>query len=843
MRRSFLLILLFISTAPAPAADVPKAIAEFVETHCVRCHDAGQKAGRLDLTEMTFSPDDAKNFATWVKVFDRVSAGEMPPKTRPRPEAKERETFEAALSLALTTAETERYATKGRSTRRRLNRHEYENTVRDLLGAPWLPLKEVLPEDAVAHGFNKVGDALDMSHVQMARYLEAADRALRAVVTTSGVKPDTKTTRYYARDQNSFTRKFFFNAFNQAPERATFPTLGFAAQPAVRAGTAPMTDPAVKELEGVGLPCGAYEPVEPKFDRFKAPVAGRYRLRFVSHSVWLGPNGKQNNRKPIWNIPDLDNVSKGRRPEPVTVYAESPPRQLRRLGSYDALPDPRTAEMVVDLLAGETIRPDASRLFRSRPGDVRWVNPLAQQDGQPGVVYRWLEVEGPIVDRWPFPGHTHLFGETPVAKLNPADARELLARFATRAYRRPVSEAEAIRFLPVIKGREKAGDSFADAMIAGATAVLCSPEFLTLTEQPGPLDGYALAARLSYFLWNSEPDSELRAVAARGELTKPEVLKAQTQRLLDDPRSLRFVDAFLDYWLDLRKITANSPDASLYNDYYLDDWLTDSALEESRAYFATLLRENRPACTIVASDFVTVNERLATHYGLPGVSGVAFRKVDLPKDSVRGGFLTQASVLAITANGTTTSPVLRGAWIADRILGQPAPPPPPVPAVEPDLRGTTTIREQLAKHRDQASCAGCHSKIDPPGFALECFDVMGGYREKYRALADAGKREPGYGKNGQPFVFRNALPVDAAGETADGQPFKDVREFKALLLKDERQIARNLARQLTVFATGAPVSFADRAKIEAILDATKPTEYGVRSLIHALIQSDLFRHK
>ena len=287
-----------------------------------------------------------------------------------------------------------------------------------------------------------------------------------------------------------------------------------------------------------------------------------------------------------------------------------------------------------------------------------------------------------------------------VSKDPRSGCERLLRNFVQRAYRRPVAEAEEQRFLPVIEQVRKTGGSFADAMIAGYTAVLCSPEFVCLEEKPGPLDDYALASRLAFFLWNSAPDDELRAVAASGSLREPAVLRAQTERLLDDPKSRRFVDAFLDYWLDLRKMVATAPDAALYPDYYLDDLLTESALEETQRFFAELLRRDLPARNVVASDFAMLNERLAAHYGLPPVEGVALRPVALPADSLRGGLMTQASVLKVTANGTTTSPVLRGAWIMERILGLPPPPPPAsVPAVEPDTRGATTIREQLDKHR------------------------------------------------------------------------------------------------------------------------------------------------
>jgi len=238
-----------------------------------------------------------------------------------------------------------------------------------------------------------------------------------------------------------------------------------------------------------------------------------------------------------------------------------------------------------------------------------------------------------------------------------------------------------------------------------------------------------------------------------------------------------------------------------------------------------------------------LNERLAAHYHLPPVEGVALRRVSLPKGSPRGGLMTQASVLKVTANGTTTSPVLRGAWIMERILGKPPPPPPPsVPAVEPDIRGAVTIRQQLDKHRSQARCAACHAKIDPAGFALENFDVMGGWRERYRAQGD-GVPDKGLGKNGQKFAFHSAQPVDASGELPDGRSFGDIRELKRLLLDDEKQVARNLARQLAVYATGAPIRFGDRPQIEQVLDRASSSHYGVRSIVHAIVSSDLFLEK
>ena len=859
-----------LALAPATWAAGPGRVARFVEQHCTECHDADTKKGGLDLASLPFDLKDGTNFNQWVKVHDRVRSGEMPPKKKARPDAGEQSLALEELARQLTATEQARVAKEGRATQRRLNRYEYENALRDLLHAPWLQIRDTLPEDGESHRFNKIGDALDVSHVQMARYLGAADYALRQAMVPQATRPERKVTRYYARDQRSYTGPMKFSVFNTAPERATFPVLGFAGQAEVRAGKAPITstNPALRELEGVGVVASAYEPIEPKFNQFRAPMAGRYKLRFHAYSVWVGPG--QSNK---WFIPNLDDISKGRRDEPITITAETPPRLLRHLGDFDITPEPAVHELDVYLLAGEMIRPDAGRLFRSRPGAGRWQNPLAEKDGQPGVVFRWMEVEGPIFEEWPTAGHALLFGKLPLANRKAAkenagetnrfgqrafraaagvevvskkpltDAPPLLREFMAQAYRRPVTEQDVERFLPVVQAALKKGNTFTDAMIAGYTAVLCSPEFVCLEERPGPLTDYALAARLSFFLWNSAPDPELRTLAARGELRRPEVLRAQTERLLDSPKARQFVDAFLDYWLDLRRMQATAPDGNLYPDYYLDDLLTESAQAEPQLYFAELLRRDLPARHLVASDFVMVNERLAAHYGLPPVRGVALRRTPLPPDSPRGGLMTQAAVLKVTANGTTTSPVLRGAWIMERILGEkPSPPPPSVSAVEPDIRGATTIRQQLDKHRNVESCASCHVKMDPPGFALESFDVMGGWRERYRAET-GGELAKGLAKSGQKYAFHYALPVDATGELPDGRKFRDIREFKQLLLADERLLARNLARQLAVYATGAPVGFADRAQIEQVLDRAQASQYGARSIIHALVQSELFLNK
>jgi hypothetical protein len=424
------------------------------------------------------------------------------------------------------------------------------------------------------------------------------------------------------------------------------------------------------------------------------------------------------------------------------------------------------------------------------------------------------------------------------------DAERLLRAFLARASRRPVEESKYRRFLLLFNQQFELGRGFTRSLLSTYTAILASSGYLYVEETPGRLDDYALASRLSLFLWNGPPDSELLKLAASHRLNNPDVLRTQTDRLLNDPKSRRFIDAFTDYWLDLRKIDDSSPSTTLYNDYELDDPLKLAALEETRLFVQELFRENLPARNVVNSDFTFLNERLAEHYGIPGVTGVAMRKVTLPKDSLRGGLMTQASILKVTANGTTTSPVIRGVWIMERILGFHAAPPPGVPAIEPDIRGAVTIRQQLDRHRADATCASCHRKIDPPGFALESFDVMGGWRDRYRAFAEGAAPQPGIGLSGQPYAFHYGLPVDSAGALPGGRSFRDIREFKQLLLDHEEQtVVRNLIGQLVTYATGAPVRFADRAQVESILNTTRGSGYGVRSIAHGIVQSDLFRFK
>jgi hypothetical protein len=384
------------------------------------------------------------------------------------------------------------------------------------------------------------------------------------------------------------------------------------------------------------------------------------------------------------------------------------------------------------------------------------------------------------------------------------------------------------------------GAPLSEALLSGYQAFLCSDLFLYLLEPAAADDHFAIANRLSHFLTDSRPDAVLATLASQKKLRDPAMLRAETDRLIYNAGFERFVNHFTDCWLNLRELRRDDPDIRLYPEYRLDDYLVESMGMETRAFFTAMLRDNLPAASLIKSEFALVNDRLARHYGLPEVRGSALRRIDLPKDSAYGGLITQGSVLKVSANGTSTSPVLRGVWIMDRLIGQHPPPPPPgIPAVEPDIRGAKTIRELIAQHTKSKTCATCHAKFDPVGLALENFDILGAWRTRYRGTSD-GERITGIDRAGHDFAFTLAGKVDASGQLADGRQFANIHDLKALFAANPRQLARNLLHQFTLYATGTPVQFSDRRDIEAMLDACAQDGYRVRDLVHALVQSPIF---
>lgn len=852
--------------ASAGGDDPPRA---FFEAHCYECHDDATRKGGLDLTALKPDFADADTFARWLKVHDRVSAGEMPPKKRKRPPTAEADALTLFLRRALLAADRARLDAQGRTALRRLSRAEYENTVRDLLDLPGIALQGGLPADGSAHGFDKNNEALEISHVNLARYLEAADHALDLAIATRPEPPKPVQQRISLASQyivqHILTNGDGVLLKDKKPD-PDFPPAGD--QGHIDQGAHNRMG-SFTHGSSVGLFRHEDESFNPYFQEFATLYPGQYRIRASFWSFqWdkgtvLPARGVEAARLSAVQL--TENGRGGGHPSTVLGYYDAPSLE------------PRVHEFVTWLNAKETLGFNTASLAQvfnyNRKG-------RALAFTGPGIACDWLDVEGPIHDAWPPRSHRALFGDLPVVEFTPADhpgtraprrtpprqeilgatnqtdpspgvwtvrsphpladADRLLASFLPRAFRRPVADDVRRAYVAKVDERLRAGDCFETALRWAYRAALCAPDFLYHVEPPGPLDDHALACRLSYFLWNSMPDETLSDRAASGTLHEPGVLRAETERLLNDPKAQRFIDDFLGQWLKLRQIAANDPDRKLYPEF--SAYLQDSMVAETRAYFRELLEKDLDARHLVRADFAMLNEKLAAHYGVPGVVGSAVRRVALPEGCPRGGFLTQAAVLKVTANGTTTSPVPRGAFVMARLLGQPPEPPPPnIPAIEPDVRGAKTIREQLDKHRADVGCASCHAKMDPPGFALESFDVIGGWRTRYRSI---GAGDPAPRGRIDPFIgigFKLGPPVDASGVLPDGRKFAGISEFQTLLAADPGLLLANLARQLSVYATGRDTAFTDREPIAAVVGRTLGHGGGVRTLVHELIQSPVFQ--
>ncbi|MBA4016079.1 MAG: hypothetical protein C0483_02710 [Pirellula sp.] len=783
----------FSSLAPA-AADEDFAVASYLRAHCQDCHtgDTAEHGVRLD--NLSAQADDPAEFRRWERVLKQLRRGAMPPKDAPQPPRAATTATVAQITTLLDAASARRRA-EGRAVLRRLNRVEYENTVRDLFAVD-VRVKEILPEDTIAHGFDNVGAALNISPVLMERYLEAADVVISAAsvaVPPSQVPP--------GRGQPIAVRKQESYSLLESLPSWFLPSV----YPRDKSVVLFQPDSSATAL-----------------DKFRAPAPGLYRFK-IHASAYQSKT----------SLPMLVLAGSFRS---VSGSAE-------QLGYFDVPPGkPSTIEVEARLHArGETIKivpADLLKVYLKRDIMPTYLGP--------GLEIHSVEVDGPLPEVSPPAAFQQLFGGVDPTKGTLADAEVILRRLLPRAFRRPTTDEDLAPLLKLVEAELAAGRTFETALRGGIKGVLCSPHFLYFRERPGPLDDHALATRLSYFFWSTAPDAELTRLADAGKLHEPAVLRTQAERLLADPRAAAFTANFTGQWLSLRDIDSNMPDAQLYPEY--DELLKWSMVEETRAFFNELLHHDLSLLNFLDSDFAMINARLARHYGIDGVEGVAIRKVPLRPEHHRGGILTHASVLKVTANGTTTSPIVRGVWVLDRILGEPpSPPPPNVPAVEPDIRGATTIREQLTKHRATAACASCHKYIDPPGYALENYDVIGGRRDHYRALgvkpvAVTGL-EPSVLKILQKPRWGHGLAVDAGDTLADGRSFADVEEFKQLLLAYPERFAENLARKLVIYATGQGVEYGDEAEIARLVEQSKRSGYGLKSLVLEITSSELFRNK
>ncbi len=691
------------SAAEAAPPEVGPEVRDFFRKHCYDCHANGVNEGGLDLEKVTAEMSERPQVERWTHIFDRVAEGRMPPASEPRPALKAKQGFLAWIEPRLKTADRRQRET----VQRRLNRESYQNTIRDLLAID-TELKQLLPEDQQAGGFDNNGEALAISAELMGQYLVAAETAIDAAIV-HGERPKTST---FTVDPINEIKKDIPRVYGLDDGRRSV----------------------IYTTDN-----GNYSKIATREKR--VPVAGRYRFRFES-ATHASPHPLAFNAR----ISDFHGIA---------------PTNLN-LGYFEAQAEPKMFE--IEAVVG--VRSAIQFFVLELP---TWLKDVSSGEF-PGVGFGPVEITGPLVDQWPPESHLRLLGDVDLKNGKLEDAEPILRRFITRAFRRPANDEELSRYLSLVKGRLESGRSFETSLRAGLAAVLCSPNFLYLREDvretKNQISDYELASRMSYFLWSSMPDAELLECARLETLHKPDVLYAQVERMLKDSRKNRFISDFTGQWLRLRQIDATMPDPKVYTEF--DDYLKLSMVEESQSFFRTLLDEDLGIRNFLDSDFAMLNRRLARHYGIEGVNGVEIRKVPLPKDSVRGGVLTQGAVLKVTANGTNTSPVLRGVWVLENFLGQTVPPPPAnISAIEPDTRGATTIREQLAKHRDDASCNVCHQHIDPPGFALESFDPAGKFRKQYlRYHVEPQNADNGWGK------------VVTAGECRPQRSALDGREIR-----------------------------------------------------------------
>ena len=728
----------------------------------------------------------------------------------PTPDAAVVDPALAALDHALTRANLEARGPQ-RTPLRRLTRLEYQYTIADLLkidpdiaGA----IAEALPAEADTGGFDTVAAKQGISALHVRGYLDAADAALDVALDT-GERPKTETFRV---------------------EYAKSGYLGFMHDAEILGGgiTKLVGDAVATFFDGASTYM-----FHTDTEGYAVPQPGRYRVSVEAYPYQA-------------TTPVTLTLFKGN--EGVAAAAAL----TDLIGSFDLVGDEsRTVSVTTFLKPGQVISPSVADLDKP-PGDyVNYYAPdknVRDYKGE-GIAIKWLAVEGPLFDAWPPEGTRTLLGdlkvvdgEVQLTKDAYAHVLDVVADFAPKAFRRPVALEEAEAYARLAKPLLAEGRDFIDALRVPLRALLSAPPFLFHGTAPAAenetfLDDYGVATRLAYFLWRSPPDARLLALAGNGKLTNEATLAAEVERLLDDPRSERFVNDFAGQAFRLYELHATTPDAGLYPEY--DERLGQAMAAETELFFAELIDDNRSVGHLVDADFTFVNRRLAEHYGIDDIGGQHMRRVDLPPESVRGGLLAQAAIHKLTANGTTSSPVPRGNFVLANLLGQPAPPPPPnVAGLEPDTRGTTTIREQLQAHRENPMCATCHTVIDPPGLALESFDPIGGFRTTYRASGDEvevnGDRYPG--------PYKEGLPVDPSGVTPEGVAFSGFAQYQRFLLDQKLDlVARHVVSELLVLATGAEVGFADRRERDAIVAALATHNYPLRTMIHEVAKSDLFR--
>ncbi len=762
----------------------------FLNDHCTVCHEGESAEAGLDLTKFGRTAESEASLTKWVRIFDRVHDQEMPPADSSTVTPAERVEFLKSTGTWLRERQQSAWQQEGRVRGRRLTNLQLERTLHDLLGVD-IPLAERMPEETVSGVFNTIADGQAMSHFQLEQHLRIVDLALDEAFgrATRGDSVWTKTLDAKKLSRTNPRRR------TREPEVIDGHAVTWSSR-LIFYGRLPATTAredgwyrftvrakALKPPKDYGVwctvrrgKCVSSAPLLPWIGAFEATT----KTQEWTFETWL-PRGEMIEIRPGDDTLKMARFSGG------------------QVGTGEGGPQ-NVPGVAIEQIVMEKFHQDASA------DDVRRIlfDDLELKTGKkPGSV--WLASEH-----------------------RKADIERLMRRFASRAFRRPVDDAALEPFVRMAQESLDNDASMLAAIRTGYRALLCSPRFLYLQESPGPLDSYAVASRLSYFLWNSMPDDELLQLAKTDQLHDDAVIHEQVERMLAKRDGQRFVKDFATQWLDLDEIDFTTPDRRLYPGF--DVVVQESMLQETLTFLETMLQENQSVTRTIDADESYLNERLARYYGVDGVSGDAMQPVNFKPEDHRGGLLTQGAIMKITANGTNTSPVIRGVWVSERLLGREIPPPPVnVPAIEPDIRGAKTIREMLEKHKSDPACAGCHVNIDPPGFALENFDPSGRWRDKYIVI---NGRKRGRGPN-----------IDPSYQRPDGQKFKSLAEYQQLVLEHPEQIAANVAGQLLAYGTGAPVEFADRPVIDKIVNETAKDDYGFRSLVKAVATSSSFLSK
>ena len=805
MRTLILGLIAGLLVAGTMNADKPDLVHPFLETYCIKCHGEDQQKGDRRLDHLTGNPKTLDEAEGLQEILDQLNLAEMPPEDEKQPKPEETRQVVDYLTEVLDQARENARENRGKVVLRRLNRVEYLNTIRDLFDLKMVDFDPTttFPPDEPTEGFDNVGEGLVASSHLLENYLDAARKVADKVIRPG---PEPNMIHYQA---------------------------GVKINPNGGLGEAGSDKVARREAGRIFInfrqPLGF-----PTLDKKRGvPADGEYLIRFSAKAVRRKSRYKDSDLRYNSDVPMRLSISIDSRELGATAH--------RIIGEYEIADDELIeVEHRVWLEKGFTFHlhwangPNGSfkRIMRkvlpkyNKDALYPARNPPEMYIGSgPELHVHSFEIEGPFFDQWPMPGFIRYFPNPPA---NP-DADYLdasLLRVANQAFRRPVSPPELKPYLDLSRQYLAEKKDFWAAAHYGIRAILTSPRFLYLSESdsgrgPDTLDPYELASRLSYFLWSSMPDKQLREAANSGRLLEPDVLRTQAKRMLLHPKAQALADNFAGQWLHLRKLGEMPPDPEKNKAYYSNN-LEQAMREETGRFFNYVLSENRSILEFIDSNYTFLNESLAHHYGIEGVGGKAFTKVSLRPEHKRGGLLGHGSILTATSNGVETQPVLRGVWVLENLLGTPPnSPPPDIEPIEPDTRGVSTMRELMEKHRNNPTCFECHRKIDPLGLSMEHYDHIGAWRERY------AKR----------------LPIDGSGEMPDGTFIEGPSGVKSYLKARPDRFTHCLTEKLFVYALGRRLSFTDRDDLDAIVTQMPKLDYGLQELILQVVASEPFRSK